>query len=382
MKTSFLKQGDRLLRFLVTLLPKKTWDLKSPPKRILVIKLSAIGDAVCLMPALRQLSWSWPDTKIDWLTTYRVHPDLFAAIPFIEQRIIMPVKPLPLAGFLLKRWRELRQYELILDFDQYYRISEILAAFGRNCAGFSTPLKGRTFPLAEVYDPARNEKMQFLALANRAAGVNRDRSLEYSPLLLELLEGYEPSVELEDSCASLKVAEKPVLVVYPGSSRTPNGLLRRWKLGNFIEVINRFSEETVLVVAGGPDEEEMRPELLRSASGYFDWINRWKLLEWVWIFKNSADLFFGTDAGLLHLADSQGLPVLGIYGPNLPQRWGSLQQHSGALEIILSCRPCTHTHLGLLPGTCERGDLACLNRITPAEAIDRIEKKLREQALH
>ncbi|HLG30576.1 MAG TPA: hypothetical protein VI387_10230, partial [Candidatus Brocadiales bacterium] len=42
--------------------------------KIGVIKLAAMGDALCLLPSLRELKKAYPESKVIWLTTRRINP--------------------------------------------------------------------------------------------------------------------------------------------------------------------------------------------------------------------------------------------------------------------------------------------------------------------
>ena len=72
------------------------------------------------------------------------------------------------------------------------------------------------------------------------------------------------------------------------------------------------------------------------------------------------------DSGLLHVAEATGTPVLAFFGPTVRQ-FGYFPRLAGSrvLEHDLACRPCSRN--GRRP--CHRGDLACLDLVTPAAAL-------------
>lgn len=72
------------------------------------------------------------------------------------------------------------------------------------------------------------------------------------------------------------------------------------------------------------------------------------------------------DSGLLHLAEATGTPVLAFFGPTVRQfGYFPRLEASRVLEHEISCRPCSRN--GRRP--CHRGDLACLESVTPAAAL-------------
>ncbi|MET5021510.1 glycosyltransferase family 9 protein, partial [Burkholderia pseudomallei] len=76
--------------------------------------------------------------------------------PFIRTIFVTPpslVRALSyLGGWLLRA----RRYDLTIDYDQYYCLSELIAGMSACCAVFRTSLKGRKFSMSVEYDPLLN----------------------------------------------------------------------------------------------------------------------------------------------------------------------------------------------------------------------------------
>lgn len=361
MKLAAMKFFDKLLKLAFFVLKRKPLASEMP-KKILVIKLSAMGDAVCLMPAVRQLSTAFGGAKIDWFTSRRTVPAFFSALPFLGKRYVLPTSPFNLIVFFAKNWVALSQYDLIIDFDQYYRISELLSFFGKNNAGFCTPLKGGKFCIVRRYDAEKNEKLLFSDLVSDVVKTYGCQDAKFSADLPELLNGFVPGKSLCNFVAACQRAGRPTLIFYPGSS--PNAIYRRWPIERYIELIDRFSSSCEIVVAGGPDEAQFKNALAIANYDAFDYIGSWSLHEWLWIFKNVQGVFVGNDAGLLHLAESQRMPIVGIFGPNIYSKWGSVNSTSSGVEVNLNCRPCIKSYLGQVPRVCGREDVKCLSDIS------------------
>ena len=88
-KRFLLKFFDGFLRIFI-LVHKRKIDNFHKTDKILAIKLSAMGDAICMMPSLRLLRSKYPNSRIDWLTTKRTNYSIFKGIPFIDKIIVMP----------------------------------------------------------------------------------------------------------------------------------------------------------------------------------------------------------------------------------------------------------------------------------------------------
>ncbi|QWE10889.1 glycosyltransferase family 9 protein [Polynucleobacter sp. es-EL-1] len=365
-----LKLFDNFLRSVINKIQvfktKKSDDVILPDQ-ILIIKLSAFGDSLCLIPSLRYFSKSFPDCKIDWLTTGRSSPKTFSEIKFIHEIIIFPLNIFRALIFLPSLIFKIKKYDLVIDCDQYYALSELIALFSRRSVGFSTPIKGSNFSHSISYDPLLNEILQFKLLFDEIPVPRNNSDVSFHADCLELTDNYQPTDFLKNAILNLDLQTKPLIVLYPGSGS--NAKIRRWSASNYIELSNFLSEKFTVVFAGGADEIDLKT-ILSSSKKSIDWIGKWSLTEWAWILRHHTSMFVGNDGGLFHLADSQGARTLGIFGPSLYSKWGSINPRSRHIEISsLECRPCLRGHLGQVATVCARNDVACINQITVSQVL-------------
>ena len=80
-----------------------------------------------------------------------------------------------------------------------------------------------------------------------------------------------------------------------------------------------------------------------------------------------AAVYIGCDTGPLHIAGTTRVPIVGLYGPTLPDTWAPWRP-AGPLTIPLAieglpCRPCDQR-------VCEPGDFRCLNWIQPQQVVE------------
>ena len=90
-----------------------------------------------------------------------------------------------------------------------------------------------------------------------------------------------------------------------------------------------------------------------------------------------AALFVGGDSGPLHIASTSDVPIVGLYGPTLPERSAPWRpSHLGNISIDagpLPCRPCHQR-------TCVPGDFRCLTQISADTVADAAEQLLEARA--
>jgi ADP-heptose:LPS heptosyltransferase len=352
---------------------KKSFSRAPYPKTILVVKLSAMGDVLCLLPSIRELQRSLEHTQIDLLTTSRSNPTLFGSVPYIRRVLTLPAAPFSTLLFLLRNYQSLRKYDLILDYDQSYRLSELIAYLGRESAGFLTTLKGASFSLQIEYHVEKNEKENFFLYTEKVVTQFGGTVGQLTPEIPEILDGFQPSSELIDAIRSHITVQNPVVIIYPGSSK--NAQFRRWPWSSYCSLSRSLINNGFNVVfAGGPDEAHLKPELSNLGYKISDWIDRWALLEWAWIFHNYPALLVGSDGGLFHLADLLGTPSISIFGPSSEKKWGSLNPKSTSISLSLECRPCIRGYLGEVPQKCWKGSQECLKSISEGQVYSHIVK--------
>jgi ADP-heptose:LPS heptosyltransferase len=77
----------------------------------------------------------------------------------------------------------------------------------------------------------------------------------------------------------------------------------------------------------------------------------------------------------LHIASTSDIPIVGLYGPTLPERsapWRPVDLGTASIDVgALPCRPCHQR-------TCVPGDFRCLTGISP-DAVGREAERLLER---
>lgn len=365
-----LKKIDRMLRGICSFLGKvRSKELNAKDiNRVLVIKLSAMGDALALMPTLRAVKSTFQECQITWLTTHRTNPELFTNLPFVDEIVtLIPVRRKTIRFFLKVL---LQGYDLSIDFDQYYQASEIISfiASRGNNVGFGTKLKGKSAARALEYNPGINEKIMFYNLANTAFS---GALTEANFILPELSTGHTLSDDVMRFSGQL---DGQIIYIYAGSS--DNASFRRWPIERFLELagmINKEFPEYRTVFIGGPDETCFKKVINKAQ--HPEIINEYSLND-VFDLMTKARLFIGNDGGLLHLADSAGLPVVGIFGPALYAKWGSVNSKSQAVEVELSCRPCLRNWEAQVPRSCHKGMQECLMKLSVNKVFSSVKEAL------
>ena len=298
--------------------------LERPPRRILVVRLGAIGDVVRTLPAVRLLRRTWPRARIAWLVEppslplVSGHPDVDEVLLFPRGRIAGAARHLD-PGFLsplrefLDRLGSFRP-DLSIDFQGSFK-SGLLArlAGAPSRVAFDGPFSREGSHLFANHrvalPPDRVHRVLRAAWLARAAGA-RD-----GPLVADL------ALHADELARGLRERDRlaagaPLVALAPFSSGRQ--AWKRWPLTRWTGVAARLAADGIrVVVVAGPGEEDDAARLAADAGPGVTFPGTWTLRELAAVLAH-ADLFVGGDTGPMHIAWAAGCRVLAVYGPTDP----------------------------------------------------------------
>lgn len=316
-------------------------------KRILVIKLSSLGDLAHALPAVRALK-ERTGAVIDWVTQPE-YAALLACCPDVERILLFPRRNFARGffGFLRELRRE--RYDAVVDLQGLMK-SALAARLARGSR--------RVGPAW-----AREGAHRFYGARPAPGKGPRRHAVEELMDVVDLVapgEGAPPEPRLDFPEAEFDGSPGPHVAFAP-FSRWPT---KNWPTGKFAELGRRLAREMgcqIRIVGGGDDVQAGEAlarqigEGARNLCGKYDLPGLCSLLK-------GMDLLVSVDSGPMHWADAMGVPLVAVFGATDPARTGPHRQRDHVVaKEGLSCRPC-HSR------TCARGDLACL-RTLEVEAV-------------
>lgn len=289
-----------------------------PPREICIVMLSAIGDAVHVLPVANALKRAWPETRITWVIQpvphllVKDHPAIDDFVLFHRRRGMNGW--MGFADFA-RDVRE-RRFDLLLGLQVYFK------------AGVLTGLVDSDVKLG--FDRARARDMQWL-FTNRRIPVREPQHVQdqYFEFVEEL--GIDPSpaewgigltdAEREAQAAFFATLDRPACAVVVGTSKPE----KNWTPEGFARVLEEIERVHGLrpVLVGGPSAIERRiaDEILaRTSARVVDTLGN-DLRKLVWILEGSA-LTLSPDTGPLHISRALETPVVGLFGYTNPKRSG------------------------------------------------------------
>jgi len=275
------------------------------PKRILIIGLNWIGDAIMSMPALQACRAENPDAHIAIL----VKPYLK---PFWEMHAVPDqVLTLEKMGTTISSIREYG-FDTACILPNSFRSALIPAMAGiRRRIGF----KG---------------DHRFLMLTKVVAVVDGHQSNEYYPIMAphsaDLVKEF-PQLNIPEAAFQTLEIKIPNLgnyaVLMPGAAR---GASKMWPLDRFEQLARFVLDQTdlKLVFAGGGGDAPACESLSKTLGDRtLSVAGKTSLQEWAALLKGAA-VAVANDSGGMHLAAAVDTPVVGIYGITDPDKTGPL----------------------------------------------------------
>ena len=316
--------------------------LPFPPRRVLIIKPSAIGDVVHALPVLRLLRVRWPHAHFSWLVTPACaglldgHPDLHEVIRF-ERREFgkgwrSPRTLVALARFALGLGR--RKFDLVIDLQGLFR-SGWLAGVTRAAVRVG---------LADAREGAGLFYTHSVPTDDPAAGGER-HAIERYLCVAEALGCGRGPVEFRfatDDADRRHVAglvPERYAVLLPGT----NWPTKRWPVERFAQMVGPLRERFGLhaVLAGGPGEVELSAQVVSIAGreGVIDLTGKTNLRQLVALLER-AELVVANDSGPMHIAAALGRPLVAPFGPTNPVRTGPYGRMGSVIRLDIPCSPC------------------------------------------
>jgi heptosyltransferase I len=288
------------------------------PREIAIVMLSALGDAVHVLPVVNALKRHWPESRITW--------------------VIQPVPHMLVAGhekvdeFILFRrrrgaqaWRSFaeiakalngRRFDLLLNLQVYLK------------AGLITSIAKADVKLG--FDRRRARDMNWLFTTHRIpprpTGHVQDQYFEFIEHL-----GIDPEpvewglritdAEREAQRPFFEALDRPACGVVVGTSK----LEKNWAPERYARLLEALEVDYGMrpVLLGGPSAAEraaaeriLRETRARPVNALADDVRR---LTWL---LDGCALVVSPDTGPLHLARALDRPVVGLYGYTNPKRYG------------------------------------------------------------
>jgi len=313
--------------------------------RILVVRLTAVGDMIQTEPVVNALRASFPSAFLGWVVEGR-GGDLLAGHAALNRLIRVPRHFLQSPAAVLNLRRELRECRFDVTLDVQGLTKSALVAWlagARRRIGFRRPQAREFSPWfnTEFVAPTRTHLMERYLELLRPLGV------ENPPVRSHLPEDPASAARMDRWLDGQGFARGTFALINPGAG-WPS---RIWPTERFAEVARHLghAHRLPVVVVWAGDQEKAQAARIVSHSGQHARMAPGTSLTELAALCRRARLCVSGDTGPLHLAGAVGTPCVGLYGTT----WHEQTQPYGPQHMALQVRKPAGTHRALRTATNE-----------------------------
>jgi len=313
-------------------------------KRILFVKIGAIGDVIQAAAAMNEYRRSNPNTMIDWVvgsSTAELLEKMNVAnhiISIDEEKLMIGNKINRLSALLQSIWKiaaQSRRYDAVYvgHTNWQYR----LLIIGTYLKNFSPVFKRQSSFLPRLTSYRVSEYLRFITGIEMS---HQEGANALQRLGKNILQNRSPLVNFINR--NRNSGEKYIAIV-PGGSKNAlrDDFLRRWPIDQYVELTKLcIAQGHKVILVGSKADAWVKPYF--SDTDVIDLIGKTHLQELVQVISE-LDLFISHDTGPLHLASLTTTPMISLFGATpvsavAPLGRQSIKVFSATPQIV--CAPC------------------------------------------
>lgn len=319
--------------------------------KILIIRLSSLGDILLTTPVIRALKNKYSSSQIDFLVK-QVYSDVIRFNPNINQVFSFDAK-----GEIIKKLKQNR-YDIVIDLQNNLRSRRITSRLNSSIFRFHKLTLKKFLLVHFKMNLLKNSK----TITERYAEAFPNLQLDDKGLEIFIPDNIESKLN--------KIDFKEIIGFCPGSKH----FTKRWPIEYFINLGNKLTEQGLsIVIFGGKDDKEICFKISSQIPNSINLQNDDDILQIAKDMKK-CKLIISNDSGLMHTAAAVGVPVVALFGSSVKE-FGFVPYRVKNLVIenkSLSCRPCSHIGKEI----CPHKHFKCMKDLTPDYVYENILKFL------
>lgn len=329
-------------------------------KKLLIIKLDAIGDVLRTTAILPPLKEKYPNYAITWCTK-KASKELFKNNSYVDDVIVI--------GENAEQRLDVEEFDIVINLDNS-KLSSALATKvkGKTKIGFLLNKKG-------FVEPTSDKANYWLELA-AFDDLKRENKKSHQQIMYEILELdyniHEPIIQLSNDQINKSSKlytkwkfdkKKLTLGLNIGvGSKWPS---KAWAIHKWKELVTSLAKENYnLLLLGGPEEENTINEIKNEFSFIADSGCDNSLLEFSGIL-NLCDILITADTLALHIATALKKYVVALIGPSSINEI-TLYNRGFKLSSDEPCRCFYNKHC--------KEDISCMEKISVEQVLNAVKK--------
>lgn len=320
--------------------------------KILLIRLSSLGDILLTTPAIRALKDRYPDCQIDAVVYDRFasalshHPDLGRLLVLPKKALKAHLHQREYGNFL----RKLRSFIVNLRSTHYDYVIDLhnvtdsalvaLFAHGRTKVGHKKQLLSLFFPIRASFDigfasasmHAAETNLRFLT----EAGCLNETDIPQK-LRLEFFGPKTVPAEIDAYLLQQGLQGKPLVGINPCASFD----FKRWNAERFAAVADYLAENygCTILIFGSPNEQPIVRQVMSAMKNPAVDTSSLSLFQ-AFELIGRLRLFVTNDSAPMHIAAALGTPLVALHGPINVKKFYPLTDLARSISKDIPCLPC------------------------------------------
>lgn len=346
-------------------------DARATKPRILIVKLSAVGDVVHTLPALHALRAHLPHAHIGWVA----HPgpaNLLEGHPELDELILLPRRPAQYGGFsgFKELVRKLKSdsagWDWAIDFQGLTKSGLVALISGATeRVGFGNKWSRELNPLL-INHRVNTKSPQVIQMNMELLGPLGVPANSPAQAVLPCTD--EDSEYIKRWLASAGLVGERFLILDPFAGWET----KLWPVNHWIETARLAREKLRLrsIIFHGPEERSRAAQLVAKIPGAM-LPPETTLRQYVALLQQCAAAMVAADTGPMHIAAALRVPVVALYGPS--DRHRNSPTFEGARFVTLQddTQPCA----GTFARKCKYHESGqCMTTLEPETVVENMQK--------
>ncbi len=342
----------------------------SEKDKILIVRLTALGDCIHTIPLACALKKAYPEIFIGWAVSEKCK-DLIINNPSVDRVHIIPKNDSKRYAEELSKIRK-EKYTIAIDSQELLKSALVSFSSGakyrlahdksRELAHLFANRKLNPIP---IFDTSRHVIERNLDFA-RYLGIENPQIDFTLPKTTEQTKNY-----IKNLLSDIN-PEKKSVVIAPSTT----WITKFWTKENWAEVINDINGHVNIIITGSNADKTYINEILKLTKGakIINLAGETNILELKALFEQT-DILITPDSGSAHLASAVKKPaIIALFGATSEIRNGAYGSKNYNIAQNLNCRPCYKKICKYNEGIPE-----CMSGISAQTVIEKIKSIIRNE---
>lgn len=336
-------------------------QIAKPPKKILIVKPSSLGDVVHSLPFLNAVKACFSNAEIHWVIAKGLE-GLLKGHPMINKlwiinkdawkKIVNIKGTISELKVLLKHLKK-EEFDIVIDLQGLLRSGILTAATGAPVrVGFTEAREGSRLFYTHKVKGGKN-----IHAVDRYLKIADFLGCDINDICFPLPLSFNSALSTQHSALS-----KEYVVIVPGA----RWKTKMWPPEKFGKLSAMLPLNTVIV--GSKRDVDIADKIVALSNGKaVSLAGKTDLKELIEVMRG-ARFAVSNDSGPMHIAAALGIPVFAIFGPTDPLRTGPYGEGHTIIKEDILCSPC-------FKKACN--DLKCMNRLSVEKVYEIIKIALK-----